>query len=84
MKRTRKHQIHHYTAVFEPDHKEGGYTATIPELPGCISEGDTFEEAVKNITEAAELYLSVLRERREEAIVPRKSWAIVAQVAVRA
>ena len=36
---------------------EGGYTATVPSLPGCISEGDTREEALRNIREAIELYL---------------------------
>ena len=36
---------------------EGGYTAFVPSLPGCISEGDTKEEALKNIHEAIELYL---------------------------
>lgn len=36
---------------------EGGYTATVPSLPGCISEGDTREEALQNIREAIELYL---------------------------
>ncbi len=36
---------------------EGGYTVYVPSLPGCISEGDTEEEAVKNIKEAIELYL---------------------------
>ena len=42
--------------VLEPS-EEGGYTAIIPSLPGCISEGDTREEALKNIQEALELYL---------------------------
>jgi predicted RNase H-like HicB family nuclease len=42
--------------VLEPS-EEGGYTAIIPSLPGCISEGDTKEEALKNIQEALELYL---------------------------
>ena len=37
--------------------EEGGYTAIVPSLPGCISEGDTKEEAIKNIKEAIELYL---------------------------
>jgi predicted RNase H-like HicB family nuclease len=37
--------------------EEGGYTVTVPSLPGCISEGDTKEEAIKNIKEAIELYL---------------------------
>ncbi len=37
--------------------EEGGYTVIVPSLPGCISEGDTREEAIKNIKEAIELYL---------------------------
>ena len=40
-------QIYTYTAVFEPDTESGGYTVIVPALPGCISEGDTFEKAVK-------------------------------------
>ena len=36
---------------------EGGYTVYVPSLPGCISEGETQEEALKNIQEAIELYL---------------------------
>jgi predicted RNase H-like HicB family nuclease len=36
---------------------EGGYTAYVPSLPGCISEGDTREKAIANIKEAIELYL---------------------------
>ncbi len=42
--------------MFEPS-DEGGYTVTVPALPGCISEGDTREEARANIREAIELYL---------------------------
>ena len=42
--------------ILEPS-KEGGYTAIAPSLPGCISEGETREEALKNIREAIELYL---------------------------
>jgi predicted RNase H-like HicB family nuclease len=37
--------------------EEGGYTVYVPALPGCISEGDTKEEALANIREAIELYL---------------------------
>lgn len=36
---------------------EGGYTAVVPGLPGCLSEGDTKDEALANIKEAIELYL---------------------------
>jgi predicted RNase H-like HicB family nuclease len=42
--------------VLEPS-DEGGYTAIVPALPGCISEGDTKEDAIRNIREAIELYL---------------------------
>ncbi len=42
--------------VFEPS-DEGGYTVHVPGLPGCISEGETKEDALKNIREAIELYL---------------------------
>ncbi len=45
--------------VLEPS-EEGGYTATVPALPGCISEGDTVEEAMANVREAMELYLEPL------------------------
>ena len=42
--------------ILEPS-EEGGYTAIVPSLPGCISEGETIEEAIDNIREAIELYL---------------------------
>ena len=42
--------------VLEPS-DEGGFTALVPSLPGCISEGDTREQALANIKEAIELYL---------------------------
>ena len=42
--------------ILEPS-EEGGYTVYVPSLPGCISEGDTREEALINIRDAIELYL---------------------------
>jgi predicted RNase H-like HicB family nuclease len=42
--------------VLEPS-DEGGYTVYVPSLPGCISEGDTLDEAMVNIREAVDLYL---------------------------
>ena len=45
-----------FKIVLEPS-EEGGYTVFVPSLPGCISEGETVEEALKNIQEAIELYL---------------------------
>jgi antitoxin HicB len=49
-----------YKAIFDPQ-EEGGYTVTVPALPGCISEGDTYEEALANIKEAIDLYLESLQ-----------------------
>ena len=45
-----------FNAVFAEE-SDGGYSVTVPALPGCGSQGDTFEEAVTNIQEAIELYL---------------------------
>jgi len=45
-----------FRVILEPS-DEGGYTVLVPALPGCISEGDTKEEALKNIEEAIALYL---------------------------
>jgi len=44
------------TVVLEPS-DDGGYTVYAPSLPGCISEGDTKEEALAHISEAIQLYL---------------------------
>jgi predicted RNase H-like HicB family nuclease len=41
------------------EQEEGGYTAYVPALPGCVSEGDNLEEAIKNIKEAILLYLDI-------------------------
>lgn len=45
-----------FKVILEPS-DEGGYTVWVPALPGCISEGDTLEEALANIREAISLYL---------------------------
>ncbi|HLD26935.1 MAG TPA: type II toxin-antitoxin system HicB family antitoxin [Patescibacteria group bacterium] len=55
-KKTKIKKILEYLAMFEEE-KEGGFSVWIPDLPGCASQGETFEEALANIKEAAELYL---------------------------
>ena len=47
-----------FRVALEPQ-EEGGYTVTVPNLPGCISEGETVEEAIENIKDAIRGYLVV-------------------------
>jgi predicted RNase H-like HicB family nuclease len=64
-KKSLKKKIYQFTAIFEKN-EDGGYTVTVPSLPGCISEGDTFDEALKNIKEAIVLYLEVMKKDKEK------------------
>lgn len=46
-----------YTIILHPDTEQGGYWVTVPSLPGCISQGDTMEEAITNAKEAIGLHI---------------------------
>ncbi len=45
---------------------EGGYTVLVPSLPGCVTYGDSIEQAIKMAREAIELYVESLRAHGEE------------------
>ena len=62
--------------VLEPS-DEGGYTVYVPSLPGCITQGETIEEALANIQEAIELYL----EPNEDDLIVEEG-AIIRELAV--
>jgi predicted RNase H-like HicB family nuclease len=47
--------------ILEPS-EEGGFTAIVPALPGCISEGNSREETLQNIQEAIALYLESIED----------------------
>jgi len=53
-----------YTVILQRE-SDGGYVAVVPALPGCVSQGDTRAEALKDIEEAIELYLEDVREAGE-------------------
>lgn len=57
----RYHRSMKLKVVLEPS-EEGGYTVFVPALRGCVSEGDSREEALKNIREAIDLYLDLTDE----------------------
>ena len=50
-----------YTVVIQRE-EDGGYVATVPALPGCVSQGDTRDEVIANIREAIEVYLEDCQE----------------------
>jgi len=54
-----------YTIVLE-EAEEGGFAVSVPALPGCISEGDTYEEALDNIKDAIALYLRAISKEIEQ------------------
>ena len=58
--------------VLFQEEKDGGFSVSVPSLPGCFSQGDTFEEAMNNIKEATTLYLgkTLLPEIKREFVVP--------------
>ncbi len=45
--------------------ESGLWVAEVPSLPGCVSQGATLEEAVKNVREAIELHIETLRAHRQ-------------------
>ncbi len=51
--------------ILIPD-ETGGYTVEVPSLPGCISEGDTIDEALENIKEAIKLHIESMQAHGEE------------------
>jgi predicted RNase H-like HicB family nuclease len=60
-----------YTVVLTPEIEEGGYSVSVPALPGCVSQGETVEEAIANIRDAIGLYLwDEDLEARKETVPP--------------
>jgi len=68
-----------YTALLHPA-AEGGFWAEVPALPGCLSQGETVEETLANVQEAAAAYLQALRD--EGKAVPEEEGVLVARVRV--
>jgi antitoxin HicB len=58
-----------YTVIFEPA-VEGGFVVSVPVLPGCLTQGETFEEARRNIKDAIAVYLATLKDLGED--IPRE------------
>ena len=68
-----------YSVFYEPA-PEGGYVVTVPALPGCHTQGDSFKEAESNIREAIELYVESLLSDGED--IPREDGALQGRITV--
>ncbi len=73
---TIREQVGHYLSLpyrveLIPDLEEGGYAVSIPDLPGCISQGDTVEEAMEMIRDAQRGWLTVALEHGDPIPAPR-------------
>src|SRR5260221_14286200 len=54
-----------YTIILHPDPDEGGYTVTVPALPGCVTQGETLEEAIAMPKDAIRLHVDALMSEGE-------------------
>ncbi|EMO25390.1 hypothetical protein LEP1GSC170_1247 [Leptospira interrogans serovar Bataviae str. HAI135] len=64
-----------YPAVLTEDEQGGGYTVEFPDLPGCITEGDTLEQALGYAKDALSLYLESIDSRKLPIPQPSKNRA---------
>lgn len=61
-------------SVYYEEAPEGGYVASVPALPGCHTQGETLEEAERNVVEAITLYLESLSAHGEATPEERRSF----------
>lgn len=60
-----------FKIVLEKD-EDGGFVATVPSLPGCVSQGETEKEALKNVREAITLHMGSLAADGQPIVSARK------------
>lgn len=71
-----------YRANIMIEHDDHGYYAYCPDLPGCQSQGDSFEEAMVNIKEAMELYMETLTIEEQKAYFSKEITMTSVEVSV--
>ncbi len=71
--------IRRFKVILEPDREAGGFVAKVPSLPGCVTQGETVEEALGNAREAIEL---VLEDLAEQGTQPPEDGVIVTEIEV--
>lgn len=61
-----------YTIILDPDLEEGGYTVTVPVLPGCVTQGETVEQCIGRAHEAIVGYIKSLEAAGEPVPVEKE------------
>ena len=70
-----------YHVLIEQD-EDGGYIGKVPELQGCLSQGDTLDELMKNIREAIELCLEAEAEEKDPIFVDNTKFVGIQEISV--
>lgn len=78
-----KRKVLEYNVIFQKE-SEGGYSVWVPSLPGCASQGETFEEALDNIKEAITLYLEDQTEEAEQGFDIRNQFMVPVRLNINA
>ena len=61
-----------YSIILHPDPEEGGYTVTVPALPGCVTQGETIEEAIAMAKDAIRLHVESLLAEGESVLTEQE------------
>lgn len=64
------------------EEEDGGYSVSVPALPGCFTQGDTFEEAMRNVQEAIELYLEDEPKDEFELVAKQREFMVPIKVSI--
>jgi antitoxin HicB len=69
-----------YSVLVEPLPPEegGGYLATVPDLPGCMSDGETPQEAIANVHDAIAAWIEAAHDMGHQVPRPRRKYALTA------
>ncbi len=71
-----------YTIILHPEPEAGGYSVTVPALPGCVTQGETREEAIAMAKDAIHLYIeSLLADDEPVPVESEHPQAILVEVA---
>lgn len=72
-------RLYKFTVVFERA-EEGGYLVRVPALPGCMTQGETFEEAERMAKDAIKAYCASLKKHKEP--IPKEAHEIIESISV--